>query len=137
MKKITSIPGLKEIGEAVQRFGVSTLWLTSGLFSLMVDERPDDLRGLKQLLAGGDVLSREHVAKAMRILGEEGRVINGYGPTENTTFTACHTVRPEDLQRESIPIGRPIDHTTCYNAALSSRLCQEEPNCTTCYNSAL
>jgi len=35
------------------------------------------------------------------------RIINGYGPTENTTFTCCHTVSAESLQHRSIPIGRP------------------------------
>jgi aspartate racemase len=51
-------PALAEIGEAIRRHGVTTLWLTAGLFHLMVDERLDDLKPLRQLLSGGDVLSR-------------------------------------------------------------------------------
>lgn len=107
-------PGLKEIGDAIRQYQVTTLWLTSALFSLMVDERPDDLRGVRQLLAGGDVLSKRHVARALDILGKDGKLVNGYGPTENTTFTTCHTIGAEDLNRGSIPIGRPINHTSCY-----------------------
>ncbi len=39
-------------------------------------------------------------------------MINGYGPTENTTFTACHRI--ETLEENTIPIGRPIGHTRVY-----------------------
>ncbi|HEU4451637.1 MAG TPA: FkbM family methyltransferase, partial [Longimicrobium sp.] len=42
------------------------------------------------------------------------RLIDGYGPTENTTFSCCHTVVPADLERASIPIGRPIANSTAY-----------------------
>ncbi|MDF1813787.1 MAG: amino acid adenylation domain-containing protein [Verrucomicrobiales bacterium] len=107
-------PGLADIGDAIEKFGVTTLWLTSGLFSLMVDEHPECLAGLKQLLAGGDVLSPAHVEKALDILGESGTLINGYGPTENTTFTTCHTIGRTDTKKNSIPIGKPIAHTQCY-----------------------
>ena len=104
---------LEAIGDAIRRHGVTTLWLTSGLFSMMVDERLDDLKSLRQLLAGGDVLSPAHVRKAMAALPET-RIINGYGPTENTTFTCCHTLTPEDAASGIIPIGKPVAHTTVY-----------------------
>ena len=107
-------PGLQDIGEAVSDFGVTTLWLTAGLFQLMVDERLEDLRSVRQLLAGGDVLPKEQVRKALGVMATGARLINGYGPTENTTFTTCHTICPEDLERPSIPIGRPIAHTQVY-----------------------
>ncbi|MCB1034804.1 MAG: AMP-binding protein, partial [Acidobacteria bacterium] len=94
--------------------GVTTLWLTSGLFHLMADERPEDLRPLKQLLAGGDVLSPEPVRKVLEL--EDGpRLINGYGPTENTTFTCCHGMNSAaelPMGGGAIPIGRPISGTT-------------------------
>ena len=79
----------------------------------MVDEQLPRLKHLKQLLAGGDVLSAPHIAKAMEAL-PGCRIINGYGPTENTTFTCCHTVSSESLQHRSIPIGRPITNTRVY-----------------------
>ncbi|MEQ9407226.1 MAG: amino acid adenylation domain-containing protein [Fuerstiella sp.] len=106
-------PSLAEIGEAIRRHHVTTLWLTAGLFHLMVDEHLDDLRPLRQLLAGGDVLSPEHVSRARRAL-PNCRLINGYGPTENTTFTCCYTIDDEPDPGRSIPIGRPISQTTVY-----------------------
>jgi aspartate racemase len=79
----------------------------------MVDERLDDLKPLRQLLAGGDVLCPKRVDKARRAL-PDCRLINGYGPTENTTYTCCYTVADD---RELIPtvlIGRPIANTRVY-----------------------
>jgi amino acid adenylation domain-containing protein len=106
-------PTPAEIGEAIRQQGVTTLWLTAGLFHLMVDERLDDLKPLRQLLAGGDVLSPEHMRKARRSL-TGCRIINGYGPTENTTFTCCYPVEDERELIPSVPIGRPIANTRVY-----------------------
>lgn len=107
-------PGLAELGAAIREFGVTTMWLTAGLFQLMVDERPGDLRPLRQLLVGGDVVSRTHARRALDVLGAEGRLFNGYGPTENTTFTTVHPISAADTEGPSIPIGKPIPGTTVY-----------------------
>ena len=106
-------PTLEEIGRAISEHGVTTLWLTAGLFNAMVDERLPDLRPLRQLLAGGDVLSVPHVGKALREL-KNTRLINGYGPTESTTFACCHTIAPGASLESAIPIGQPIANTTAY-----------------------
>jgi|UniRef100_UPI004048FA54 amino acid adenylation domain-containing protein/non-ribosomal peptide synthase protein (TIGR01720 family) len=104
---------LEAIGQVVRENLVTTLWLTAGLFHLMVDERLEDLKGVRQLLAGGDVLSLPHVTKVIRGLPQT-TLINGYGPTENTTFTCCHQIKSADLSGGSIPIGKPIGHTTVF-----------------------
>ena len=104
---------LGDIGTAIRQYRVTTLWLTAGLFHLMVDERLDDLKPLRQLLAGGDVLSPAHVAKARRALSG-CRIVNGYGPTENTTFTCCYTVTDDSEFMKGVPIGRPIANTRVY-----------------------
>ncbi len=105
--------GLDDLGTAIRRHGVTTLWLTAGLFHLMVEQRVDDLRPVRQLLAGGDVLSPPHVQKALEIL-EDGMIINGYGPTESTTFTCCYRMQKGYRTSGSIPIGRPISNTTVH-----------------------
>ncbi|MES1245583.1 MAG: amino acid adenylation domain-containing protein, partial [Acidobacteriota bacterium] len=101
---------LEELGSELRRHGVTFLWLTAGLFHLMVDEQLDSLRGVRQLLAGGDVLSVPHVERALSALAD-GAVINGYGPTENTTFTTCHAMSGSAELVSSVPIGRPIPGT--------------------------
>ena len=103
------VPGLDDIAQAIARHGVTTLWLTAGLFHMMVEHRLEALRPLRQLLAGGDVLSPSHVRRALQAL-PQCRLINGYGPTENTTFTCCHTI-PHDFAETAVPIGRAIAGT--------------------------
>ncbi|HMJ26677.1 MAG TPA: amino acid adenylation domain-containing protein, partial [Pyrinomonadaceae bacterium] len=104
---------LRELASAIKRFQVTTLWLTAGLFHLMVDNHLEDLKGVRQLLAGGDVLSVPHVQQVLAEL-TGCRLINGYGPTENTTFTCCHTITDPVNLNGSVPIGRPISNTSVY-----------------------
>ena len=106
-------PSLAEIGAAVRQHQVTTLWLTAGLFQLMVEEQLENLGSLKQLLAGGDVLSPASVQKVVEKL-EGCQLINGYGPTENTTFTCCFPVKAISNIHKSVPIGKPISNTQVY-----------------------
>jgi amino acid adenylation domain len=106
-------PSLEELGQAIYRYYVTTLWLTAGLFHLMVDEQLDDLKSVRQLLAGGDVLSVPHTQKVLQAFGK-CRLINGYGPTENTTFTCCYPMTVPGEVGSSVPIGRPIANTQVY-----------------------
>jgi thioesterase domain-containing protein/acyl carrier protein len=68
---------------------------------------------VRQLLAGGDVLSAAHVARALEKL-DRTRLINGYGPTENTTFTCCHRISGPAPAGGSVPIGRPVANTQVF-----------------------
>src|SRR5262249_40426116 len=65
------------------------------------------------LLAGGDVLSVAHVQKVLQE-SAECQLINGYGPTENTTFTCCYQITADRPFGTSVPIGRPIANTQVY-----------------------
>jgi amino acid adenylation domain-containing protein/FkbH-like protein len=103
-------PALETLARMTREHGVTTLWLTAGLFELMVEEHLDDLVHIRQLLTGGESPSIEHLRRAASALPGT-RLINGYGPTENTTFTCCHTVRDADLNSRILPIGKPIAGT--------------------------
>ncbi|GHF71920.1 hypothetical protein GCM10010218_61500 [Streptomyces mashuensis] len=95
--------------QALRRAGTTVLWLTSPLFNQLVDEDTDLFAGLRTLLVGGDALSCGHVNR-VRAAHPGLRVLNCYGPTENTTFTTTFAVdRPYDT---AVPIGRPITGTT-------------------------
>ncbi|WPZ32672.1 amino acid adenylation domain-containing protein [Thalassobaculum sp. OXR-137] len=104
--------GPRELGAVIADEGVTTLWLTAGLFNLMMDEHPEGLHPLKQLLVGGEALSVAHIRRALELL-PKCALVNGYGPTENTTFSCCFPIAPGDY-RGSIPIGRPIANSTAY-----------------------
>ena len=107
-----AMPSLPEIGALIRARGVTSLWLTTGLFNAMVEHHAEGLATLRRVLTGGDTLSVPHVRAAMEALpGVE--IINGYGPTEGTTFTTCHTVSFADTMG-AIPIGRPLANTRVY-----------------------
>ncbi|MGH3758757.1 amino acid adenylation domain-containing protein [Actinophytocola sp.] len=97
---------------------VTVLWLTSGLFHQVAAGDLAGLNGVRLLLAGGDVLSVEHVNRVVAAVPDT-TVTNGYGPTENTTFTCCHPVS-DPVTGDSVPIGRPVGGTSVH--VLDSRL---------------
>jgi amino acid adenylation domain-containing protein/non-ribosomal peptide synthase protein (TIGR01720 family) len=90
---------------------ITALWLIAPLFNQLVQEKPDMFAGVKHLLIGGDALSAPHVHLA-RKANPGLQVINGYGPTENTSFSTYHFV--EEADASCIPIGRPITNSTAY-----------------------
>jgi amino acid adenylation domain-containing protein len=109
-------PGLlspSELGAVLAEREVTIAWLTAGLFRLVEEFAPKSLGGLRQLVTGGDVVPHEHAARALA--RHTGLIItNGYGPTENTTFTTVYSVtRPEDIDGP-LPIGTPVPGTRVY-----------------------
>lgn len=89
--------------------GITVAWLTAPLFARMADEDPGMFAPLRVLLTGGDVVPPRHVASVTEHC--PGLVVcNGYGPTENTTFTSVYPVPPRSAG--PLPVGRPIAGTT-------------------------
>ncbi|MDJ0676181.1 MAG: amino acid adenylation domain-containing protein, partial [Calothrix sp. MO_167.B42] len=108
------IPTPQQLSQQIHKHGITVMWLTSALFNTIIDHTPQGLSGIKQLLIGGEALSVVHVHKALQALPDT-QIINGYGPTESTTFTCCYPIPPTlDPQVQSIPIGRPISNTQVY-----------------------
>jgi len=98
--------------DLIQRHSINTAWLTASLFNCLVDQNARCPAGLRYLLVGGDIVSPEHVARVHEQCPEI-QIINGYGPTESTTFAACHRIARDSVTtaRGTIPIGRPINNT--------------------------
>jgi amino acid adenylation domain-containing protein len=101
---------LVDISRTIVAGRVTTLWLTAGLFQQMVDHALDCFTDVGQVLAGGDVLSVAHVRR-FRAVHPACRLINGYGPTESTTFACTYEVDDDAALEPSVPIGRPIANT--------------------------
>jgi len=107
-------PGPVDTGQltkAIRDQAISVLWLTAGLFHQMVTSHLDAFEGVRHVIAGGDVIAP---AQVRSLMAAHPRLIftNGYGPTENTTFTTCWTSsEPPGPQALSVPIGRAINGT--------------------------
>ncbi|AZE04942.1 non-ribosomal peptide synthetase [Pseudomonas chlororaphis] len=101
------------LADIIVREEVSALWLTAGLFRLIAEEEPGCLAGVRQVLAGGDVLPKAAVA-ALLARHPQQTIINGYGPTEATTFTTLHRMNSKPPHTTSVPIGSPLDNTRVY-----------------------
>lgn len=116
----------KEIGDLVDAHGVTVLLLSTGVFNAIGGEALARLRSVRVLLAGGDVMSP---AAAREFIESGGRaLVNGYGPTEVTTFSHCHVMTSTVAGDAAIPIGPPIPGTAAYvldEAGLATALGEE------------
>ncbi|HLP59628.1 MAG TPA: amino acid adenylation domain-containing protein [Candidatus Deferrimicrobium sp.] len=108
-KETILTPG--KLKTALRQYDIDTIWMTSPLFNQMLQEDIEIFVGLKNLLVGGDVLSPPHIAR-LKSKYPGLNVINGYGPTENTTFSTTFSISGD--YRENIPIGKPIANSTAY-----------------------
>ncbi len=102
---------VKKLEQFIQKNKISTMWLTSPLFNQISKEKSEIFEKLEYLLVGGDVLSTKHINN-VRSKNKKINIINGYGPTENTTFSTCFHINKD--YEENIPIGKPIANSTCY-----------------------
>ncbi|MCX5113329.1 amino acid adenylation domain-containing protein [Streptomyces sp. NBC_00378] len=100
---------------------VTALWMTAGLFRVMAEEAPGAFAGVREVWAGGDVVPPEAVRRVMDHCPDT-TVVNGYGPTETTTFATTHRIhRPLDYAG-AIPIGEPLDNHRLYVLDAALRL---------------
>jgi len=93
--------------------GVTALWLTVGLFRQYCAELKPAFRQLTYLLIGGDVVDPGTAASLLASADRPQHLLNGYGPTETTTFASTFTVSAAS-PGQPIPIGRPIANSQIY-----------------------
>jgi amino acid adenylation domain-containing protein len=102
-----------ELRNMIRQHGISTLWLTSSLLHVVAQDNPNILNGIRQLIAGGDVLHPHDLAEIRKCFPDL-RMVNGYGPTECTTFSCCYVLPSGTISDAAVPIGSPIANTTAY-----------------------
>jgi non-ribosomal peptide synthetase component F len=95
----------------INRHGVTTMWLTAGLFHAFASNHIDLFTGLQTVISGGEKVSAQH-SNLVRRTHPGLALKNGYGPTENTTFTTVYDIG-SDFELD-IPIGAPISNSTVY-----------------------
>ncbi|MEY9809834.1 amino acid adenylation domain-containing protein [Streptomyces albogriseolus] len=103
----------RALARAVVEGRVTGMWLTSGLFNLLAEESPECFTGVREVWTGGDVVSPAAVARVLAA-SPGTLVVDGYGPTETTTFATHHFMRAPWEQETTVPIGTPLDNTACH-----------------------
>ncbi|TDD54173.1 amino acid adenylation domain-containing protein [Kribbella antibiotica] len=88
---------------------LSAIWLTAALFHLFAQEDPGCLEGLSEVWTGGDVVQAEAV-RQVRMACPRLVVVDGYGPTETTTFATTYRIEVGDELPSAIPIGTALDN---------------------------
>jgi acyl-CoA synthetase (AMP-forming)/AMP-acid ligase II/acyl carrier protein len=98
----------KLLKQEIKQHGVTKMWFTSSWFNQLVETDIDLFEGLHTILVGGEKLSEQHI-KQVNLAHPSLTIINGYGPTENTTFSLTFNIT-DSGNRNSIPIGRPLNN---------------------------
>ncbi|MEM1319027.1 MAG: amino acid adenylation domain-containing protein [Bacteroidota bacterium] len=104
----------------IQKEKCSLMWFTAGWFNELVEADISLFAGLRSVIVGGEKLSAYHVRK-LRKAYSALQIINGYGPTENSTFSLTYEIG-EEVQ-ENIPIGKPLNNRSAYILDQHGQLC--------------
>ena len=92
--------------------GVTLIAMAATLFNALVDDDVDCFAGARVLFVGGERASADHVKRCLR--AHPGlRVVNAYGPVENTVSTTAWSTTDPDFGDE-VPIGTPSVNTSVY-----------------------
>lgn len=95
----------------IEKNKITIMWMTAPLFNQMSRGNPDIFHNMRYLLVGGDALLPEPIERVRQACGGV-TILNGYGPTENTTFSTIHHI--DRKYTNNIPIGKPIANSTVY-----------------------
>jgi amino acid adenylation domain-containing protein len=106
-------PTFDDLGRTIQDYAVTTMRLAADMFHRLVETDVKILSPLRQLIVGGNVLSASHANRMMKAI-PNCRLINGYGPSENTTYSCCHVITESLDVEHAVPIGRPIANSQAY-----------------------
>jgi amino acid adenylation domain-containing protein/non-ribosomal peptide synthase protein (TIGR01720 family) len=94
-------------------YKISMIWFTSSWFNQLADSDIELFGTLKYLVVGGEQLSPKHISKVQNRFPTL-HIINGYGPTEATTFSTFHEIESLGAHLSPISIGKPLDNTRVY-----------------------
>lgn len=92
---------------------INRMFLTTSLFNQVSHEIPDAYKTLDTIMFGGEAADPQAVRKVLEN-GAPKDVLNGYGPTENTTFSTVYKVTGVPEGTASLSIGKAIANSTTY-----------------------
>ncbi|MDP4147631.1 MAG: non-ribosomal peptide synthetase, partial [Bacillota bacterium] len=108
-----------ELMKIIKNKGISVLFITTALFNVLSDTKPEVFKNLRKILFGGQMVSCKHVRKVMKSL-EEDKLIHVYGPTESTVYATYYCI--SKAKNTVISIGKPISNTRVYIVDKNNKL---------------
>jgi len=102
-----------QLAEVIKNEQITVFFITTALFNVLVDLEVDCFGKVRKILFGGEKVSVEHSAKALKYLGKD-RIIHVYGPTETTVYATYYFINHIHETAATIPIGKPISYTAVY-----------------------
>nr|WP_262493035.1 non-ribosomal peptide synthetase [Myroides guanonis] len=106
-----SLLEINSLKDLIIKHKVTTMWMTASWFHQVVEEDSSVFEPLISLLVGGDVVLFNYTNK-LKELYPALQIINGYGPTENTTFSTTYSI--DRVTEKALPIGKPIKNSHVY-----------------------
>ena len=107
-------PTAARLRETISRHDANAAIMAAALFNAVVDEDATIFGSMRDLIAGGEALSVDHIRR-MQAIAPQLQLHNGYGPTECTIMCTSYAI-PRDLPADaaSVPIGRAMQDTSAY-----------------------
>jgi tyrocidine synthetase-3 len=98
------------LAEWVEQRRISLIHCVTGLFRLLISSVPPPtyFRNLEYILLAGEKTNPSDLVEWYEIFGERVQLVNCYGPTETTMSKVYYFIKPRDINRERIPIGKPL-----------------------------
>ncbi len=103
----------QDFAAALVQHQISVLMVPTALFNHVARAVPGAFQPVGQVLFGGEAADPRCVRDVLEH-GPPARLLNVYGPTENTTASTWHLVREVAAEATTIPIGRPVANTRVY-----------------------
>ncbi|MFD8387536.1 amino acid adenylation domain-containing protein [Streptomyces sp. NPDC059679] len=93
--------------------GLTSVFLSTALFNLLVREDGRCLAGLQEVWTGGERVSPPAFERALEACPDTA-FVHAYGPAETTVYATSHPLAALERVGDDIPIGLPLDNTCVY-----------------------
>ncbi len=120
--KQADLLSVKRFAEILAEQNISTMFLSMGLFRVFAQENPRMFGAMKCLLIGGEAVDLLAARAVLHSGAPPLQLMNGYGPTENATFSACYVIKQLPESWPSVPLGQAISHSKVFIADSKGRL---------------
>ncbi|KAH0524342.1 hypothetical protein TsFJ059_006870 [Trichoderma semiorbis] len=105
----TTVLDYASMSETCIRENIQTALFTTALFKTYAQNAPEIVTRLKVVFIGGERLDVNDLPTSLKAM--PGKIVNLYGPTENTTVSTMYCLQEMKHCSNCVPIGRAISNS--------------------------